>query len=845
MHMSIPSSSVARLLAGECGTADCNRLPCYPAAVSGSLALLAAVASATCNNAGGPGEGIAATEQALTTDYAAYWRLDELSGMTAADALGHYAGQLAGGPAWTTGHPGTDGGLSFDGVDDQVSLGDVLDMGVQDWTVAAWVKVDPSATSYRTLIAKDEGWIGWDLHTDATGHLAARLSAGAMANVTATSPDPLPTGVWVHVAAVYDRSANLTLYVNGTPGGAASIAGADGVNISNDLTLYMGRREQGESFFKGVLDDVRVYRRALSDAEVLEVSCGPTCQPIGYWRLNETSGPVAADSSGRGYSGQLAGGPTWTTGHPGTDGGLSFDGIDDQVSFGDVLDMGVQDWTVAAWVKVDPSATSYRTLIAKDEGWIGWDLHTDATGHLAARLSAGAMANVTVTSPDPLPTGVWVHVAAVYDRSANLTLYVNGTPGGAASIAGTDGVSISNDLTLYMGRREQGESFFKGALDDVRVYNRALSGPDVGQLSCGPTYGCARYSQTPAVATQSDWDAKFTASYGSSIPGLDGDPETFAWHGHYWVRAYLSMARTYSETKYLDRAVTTIDHWFANSDPQKGWGVSLGNAQQFLDTAMIAHAIMYFVYEVWSVPAFSAYRATADTYLSRLEPMVHFYDYEWIDNPPLCGSPGFYRYATCGPNGTELCGTDSLVMYNQGATMAKTLLLIDLVERVRGQTPDPGDRHKAAAAAAYFHRFTTLINGTYTWQYGGCRTNVDIIEDVSHGHLDLSLLVWAYRFGVGGISYPDMSRLASTLSTVLNGAAGPGDVSLHVDGTGLPASNWDRVPVGYDWIDLCEYDPGLLDQVIGVYNTHVVDEYGSRFFLGWAELQRVSRCVPL
>src|SRR5262249_14673363 len=143
---------------------------------AGALALLAAVACAAPSNTEGPGANIGAANPA--TDYAAYWRLDDMSGATAADAVGHATGQLAGDPVWTTGHPGTDGGLSFDGVDDQVSFGDVLDMGTQDWTVAAWIKVDPSAANYRTLIAKDAGWIGWDLHTDATGHLAARLSAG-------------------------------------------------------------------------------------------------------------------------------------------------------------------------------------------------------------------------------------------------------------------------------------------------------------------------------------------------------------------------------------------------------------------------------------------------------------------------------------------------------------------------------------------------------------------------------------------------------------------------------------------------------------------------------------------
>ena len=80
---------------------------------------------------------------------------------------------------------------------------------------------------------------------------------------------------------------------------------------------------------------------------------------------------------------------------------------------------------------------------------------------------------------------------------------------------------------------------------------------------------------------------------------------------------------------------------------------------------------------------------------------------------------------------------------------------------------------------------------------------------------------------------------------VLNGDAGANDASANVDGSGTPTDNWGRVPVGFDWIDLAEYDPSLLDGAIQVYNTHLTDEIGSRFFLGWAEILRWINCVQL
>jgi hypothetical protein len=341
-------------------------------------------------------------------------------------------------------------------------------------------------------------------------------------------------------------------------------------------------------------------------------------------------------------------------------------------------------------------------------------------------------------------------------------------------------------------------------------------------------------------------DTKFTARYGSALPDLDGKDETFAWHGHYWLRAYVSMADTFGGRKYLDWAVTTIDHMLANTDGIFGWnGDPIGGSQRLLDTGMISHGIMYFVYLVWNDARFAAYRPKADQYLARVETMVRSYDFQWVDNPPITGSTGSYIYATCGGGGS-LCSSKALLMYNQGATMVKAGLLIDRVKRLKGQVPDPLYLRRADAVAAMFPRFAKLENGFYTWRYGGCRTDSagpygSLIEDTNHSHIDLSLLVWANRFKIGGIDAKVMSGLVGTLDRILNGA-GANDVARHVDGTGAPASDWDRFPIGYDWIDLAQTNPAVLDKVIRIYNRYLADDTNSRSMLGWAEILRYSHC---
>jgi hypothetical protein len=337
--------------------------------------------------------------------------------------------------------------------------------------------------------------------------------------------------------------------------------------------------------------------------------------------------------------------------------------------------------------------------------------------------------------------------------------------------------------------------------------------PSPDQLSCPST------SVTPAINSQAAWDNKFNAQYGAAgVPDLSGGAETFSWQGHAWVRAYVSMAKTYGDTKYLDKAVTTIDYWFAHQDGgplNQGWGYSINNSQMMLDTAYIAQAITIFTYEVWKDSRFVAYRPKADAYIAKLEPKLRTYDAQWATNVSAYpGSPSFYVYATCGTSGRDRCSDASLVMYNQGATMAKALLLIDRTYRLKGQTPNAAYLDKASKSAAYFKTFARLSGTTYVWNYGGARGGA--IEDIGHGHMDLSLINWAYKFGLGGLTSTDMSRLASTAQLVLSNG-GTNYVSAAVDGGGVPAL-WDASPIGFDWIDLADYDPTILNKVINVYN---------------------------
>jgi hypothetical protein len=367
---------------------------------------------------------------------------------------------------------------------------------------------------------------------------------------------------------------------------------------------------------------------------------------------------------------------------------------------------------------------------------------------------------------------------------------------------------------------------------------------------------CTVSTLTPAI-NQAGWDKLFFGPTTNPLPkSCDSEAsvhsnscaKNFAWVQYTWIRAYMSMAATYGNTKYLDRAKTVIDFIFSRQSSAGGWGAPLDQPQYFLDSAMTTHGIAYFIYVVYSDPRFVKYRSIADQYLPKIEEVIHHFDSEWAETTGFPGI-GFYLYASCGKNKRNLCGKSSLLMYNQGATMSKAQLLIDRIYRLKGKPSNPKYLHRASKSAEYFKRFAKNTGGSYQWNYGGARTDSDDkSEDIGHGHLDLSLITWAAKYGIGGLTNKDMQLLASTLrKNVLNGEAGPKDVSMHVNGSGQPANNADRAIIGYDWIELADYDAALFDKIITIFNDKMTKSVSGNpnAALGWAEVLRKKSCVDL
>jgi hypothetical protein len=467
---------------------------------------------------------------ALSNGLVGHWKLDETSGTDVIDYASSNNGTMVGG---LTGADSVDGklnkALTFDGVDDYIRMptNDPFD-SLQAGTVTAWFKAtDLSADNVIFLystIGNDNSVARWQIDPPGDNNvLRFRWKAPNAGWNSVVGTTPIQTGRWYHAAFVSDGASRTKIYLNGieentffdliqTGDGSeedfiADIRDIGTFNHFPQIGAY-SRQSGDDYFFNGDIDDVRIYNRALTSEEVKNiydaweghlvyeqearvpkyfngeqwVPAG-TVRPagtglVGHWKLDDTSGTFA-DSSGYGNDGTQAGGVEYaSTGIIGNAAG--FDGTDDVISV--PSDSSIEDFkalTLAAWVKPSISnGGNGRRVIYKDGD--EYQILLGGADQLQMRLqtSAGSFTFQGTSSNGP-NTG-WHHFAGTWD-GATAKVYVDGAFENENAVGG---VLLNDSLPLYIGAIEVVDATraFGGIIDDVRIYNQALSTADIYDL---------------------------------------------------------------------------------------------------------------------------------------------------------------------------------------------------------------------------------------------------------------------------------------------------------------------------------------------------------------------------
>jgi len=197
---------------------------------------------------------------------------------------------------------------------------------------------------------------------------------------------------------------------------------------------------------------------------------------VGWWKFDETHGTTAADSSGGNHTGTLVGNAKWGRGKIG--GAVDLDGHD---GFVRIADKSAFDFagavSVSCWVQIRTVPVGWMAIVTKGDN--SWRLST-SNQEEKFHFSVNDWNRAAINGATTVTSGEWHHVAGVYDGSA-MSLYVDGKLD--ATHPWSEGIGRNNfDLLIGENAEKKGRCF-DGLIEDVRIYNYALSEGEIKALA--------------------------------------------------------------------------------------------------------------------------------------------------------------------------------------------------------------------------------------------------------------------------------------------------------------------------------------------------------------------------
>lgn len=454
-----------------------------------------------------------------------YWPFDERSGLLAADMKGNYDGTvtLDSGGGWTDGPIG--GAFNFDeDVIENATAGAELDSG--SFSICGWFKLDtlPSVVGGHGIITlkANSGTTNWDVifyvsSSDDTIRVGRYDTGGTLRQV---SSGIVPVvGRWYFAAAIYDETY-LKVYVDSVFSNKLNVS-AYAWRDSGDHFVAGAVRVGYASHLEGSLSEIRVYDVALTRSEIITLYRNPAADSgaevslqrllpesvdytkvvpsnfmkldggeadlVGYWSLDGFSNvdeDEFADHSGNGGTAEvMAGSGALETAV--VSNGYHFDGVDSYLRVLDSAPLSVtSDITISAWIKADVLGGLPNNIVAKD-GNAAYRFRVLGSGYLDLLLNDGGGVSSGSDTGTVLVAGVQYFVSVTVDFATQIvTFYVNGAFSSSRSTSKTGIADTAGNLIIgsYLASNEP----FDGVIDEIRIYERALSPYEILYLYLNP-----------------------------------------------------------------------------------------------------------------------------------------------------------------------------------------------------------------------------------------------------------------------------------------------------------------------------------------------------------------------
>ncbi len=433
----------------------------------------------------------------MTNGLVGYWSFNEqdIHGNTAYDRSTSGNNGAISGAQKAIGKRGQ--ALNFDG-DDYVNLGQPSTLDITgSFTVSAYIKADSFPQINNDIVSKYSGSWTFNISKDYADPRLLFYFTGDSETHTGGrySNTIVNANTWYYLTGVYNSDSDtVDVYINGMlDNGILDGVIPDTIDVYPIDTYIGARPSEPNDNFHGLIDEVRIYDRALSADEVKSLynlgevkmnssqNSGTSSGLVGLWSFNgaDLHGNTAYDRSGQGNDGTISG-ASRTIGKIGQ--ALSFDGADDYIEIQDNSNFDISNaLTLSAFIKTPLPVDTANTILAK--GGLGGSLYGLSIEGANSQI---CFYTTGTTSPNCSGSPVyansycnnWCLITAVFDGSTK-KIYVDGIERSSIDVSGT---IDTNNNNLRIGMDTIGGYEYTGVIDEVRVYSRALSADEVKDL---------------------------------------------------------------------------------------------------------------------------------------------------------------------------------------------------------------------------------------------------------------------------------------------------------------------------------------------------------------------------
>jgi hypothetical protein len=384
-------------------------------------------------------------------------------------------------------HGNINSAYSFDGVDDYIELpySDIWEFGNDNFSISAWFLTTDSL-SKGNIIRFDNGYGPNSLWGMRVKYGGLNFLSGVNNSILSDSVNVADNGY--HYCTMVRDNGYLKIYLDGE---LILNELHTTVDINTNGTYYPSIGRLGSyngEYFTGSIDDIAIYNRALSAEEIQAIYNEQA--PSGLIAHYPFTGS-AVDISGNDNHGTVNGATLTEDRFGNMNSAYEFDGVDDYIQVDSIIDLSNIDLSTSFWFKPDSIPSNNERVLwyfyGENNNGFACNLTRDSTFYFHNWEHSSSSKPYEISTNGKYDVGIWYNLITVYQINGtqiNINIYLNGdliiseiheysAPDLSKLRIGTHGTVLANN---------NGSVTFTGSIDDIKIYNRALSEEEISSL---------------------------------------------------------------------------------------------------------------------------------------------------------------------------------------------------------------------------------------------------------------------------------------------------------------------------------------------------------------------------